>query len=103
MREFSKIAKKEKGSLKPRLIPAILVYLIIALGINLFVIPFSKTILDSLIYGALFGFILYGVYDLTNLSILKNYSTKLTIVDILWGTFLLGTVSFLIKLISTIL
>lgn len=98
-KELSIIAKKEKGKLKPNLIPGLIVYLIIALGITFFVLPISKTILESLIYGALFGLILYGVYDLTNLSIIKNYSLKLTIIDIIWGIFLCGITSFLTRII----
>jgi len=98
-KEFFKIGRKERGKLKPRLIPGLIVYLILALGISLFVIPISDTLLKSLIYGGLFGLIIYGIYDLTNLSVLENYSKKLTIIDIIWGIFLLGIVSFLTRLI----
>jgi uncharacterized membrane protein len=98
-KELSNIAKKEKGKLKINLIPGLIVYLIIALGMNLFVIPIFKTILESLIYGALFGLVLYGVYDLKNLSIIKNYSLKLTVIDIIWGIFLCSITSLLIKII----
>jgi len=99
-KEFSKIGRKEKGKLKPKLLPGLIVYLIIALGVSIFAIPISNTPLNSLIYGALFGLIIYGVYDLTNISVLKDYSRKLAIIDIIWGTILLGIVSFLTRIIS---
>lgn len=99
-RELSRIARMEGNKLKPNLIPGLIVYLILALGITLFVFPLSSTLLESLIYGALFGFVIYGVYDLTNFSTLKNFSLKMTIADLMWGTFLLGIVSFLTKIIS---
>ena len=41
-----------------------------------------------LIYGGGFGFIVYGVYNLTTLSILKNHNWQISLVDMLWGTFL---------------
>lgn len=102
-KELSNIAKKERGKLKPNLIVAFIVYLILAFGITIFVIPISRTPLESLKYGALFGLVLYGVYDFTNLSIIKDYSLKLTITDLLWGTFLSGLSSLLIKIISIII
>ena len=98
-KNLSNIARIEKNKLKPNLVPGLIVYLIIALGITLFVIPLSKTTLGSLAYGAIFGLVVYGIYDLTNLSIIKNYSLKLTIVDVIWGTFLCSMVSFLTTII----
>ena len=98
-KELLNIARKEKGKLKPNLISGLIVYLIIAFGITLFVIPISNTILESLIYGALFGLVLYGVYDLTNFSTLKDFSLKMTLVDLTWGTFLCGITSLLIRMI----
>jgi uncharacterized membrane protein len=98
-KELSSIARMEKNKLKAKLVPGLIVYLIIALGITLFVSPLSKTIPTSLIYGGLFGLVVYGVYDLTNLSILKNYSMKLTIIDVIWGIILCGLVSFLTLII----
>lgn len=38
--------------------------------------------------GALFGFMCYATYDMTNLATLKDWPIKITIIDILWGTIL---------------
>lgn len=38
--------------------------------------------------GALFGFMCYATYDMTNLATLKDWPIAITIVDILWGTVL---------------
>jgi uncharacterized membrane protein len=43
--------------------------------------------------GALFGFMCYMTYDLTNLATLKNWPIKLVLVDIVWGTFITTLVS----------
>lgn len=39
-------------------------------------------------YGALMGFLMYAMYDLTNLTFLKNYPVSFVMIDIMWGTFL---------------
>ena len=37
--------------------------------------------------GALLGAICYATYDLTNQATLKQWSTTITVADIIWGTF----------------
>ena len=46
--------------------------------------------------GALFGLILYGVYDLTNLAILEKWTRSMTVADIAWGCVLCGSTAVLI-------
>ena len=46
-----------------------------------------------LIFGALFGFITYATYDLTNLATLKDWPLMVTIVDLIWGAVLAASVS----------
>lgn len=43
--------------------------------------------------GALFGLVAYATYDLTNLAVLKNWPVSITIIDMIWGALLTGTVS----------
>ncbi len=38
--------------------------------------------------GALLGAFAYGTYDLTNQATLKVWATRITLIDICWGTFL---------------
>jgi len=54
----------------------------------------------ALFGGALLGLICYATYDLTNLATLKDWPLVVTIVDLAWGTFLGGTVSFLAALLG---
>lgn len=85
--------RDEMGDLmatEPRLFAALAFYLIYALGVCLFVIfpALSKqSCADVLIYGALFGFFCYMTYDLTNLAVIRHFSTKLALIDIVWGSF----------------
>ena len=81
---------------------ALILYILLAIGVTFIVLGniYSTTYFSTLFVGALFGLIVYGVYDLTNLAIIKNWPIKIVIIDILWGTFLLGITSFLTKYFS---
>lgn len=85
----------ELGKLKTNNInylSAILVYVAIALGIVFFVLanPSVKTPIHALVFGAFFGMILYGVYEFTNLALIRSWPLRMVFVDILWGSFLCG-------------
>lgn len=97
-KEFKSHVDIKKDKMKVKKIPAILIYVILSLGISIFVLN-SQLIFMNTIKGALFGFVVYSVYDLTNYSIMKNYSFKLTLLDIAWGTTLCGVVSLIISFI----
>ena len=49
----------------------------------------------ALLVGALFGFMTYATYDLTNLATLEGWPLKITLIDMAWGTFLGASVSSL--------
>ena len=85
----------QKSPLTIRVIPAILVYVLIPVILFLTAVSTSKTLKEAAYKGALTGFLLYAFYDLTNYSILTNYTLEMTIGDISWGTLLctLGAVA----------
>lgn len=74
-----------------QLAPAVAFYLIYAAGLTFLAVR-PGLVLGSLstaiLYGAALGFTAYATYDLTNQSTLRNWSTTLTIADLIWGTFL---------------
>ncbi len=77
-------------------VAAILFYLLFVVGLVVFVIAPSvekDSWVRALSLGALFGFISYATYDLTNLATVKDWPLALTIVDLIWGTVLGSTVS----------
>jgi uncharacterized membrane protein len=79
---------------------AILAWLLIPLGIIFLVDRTSKSIKESAIYGALYGFSLYGVYEFTNYAIIKTWSLSMLFVDIIWGTFICGLTAVFLRYIS---
>lgn len=76
-----------------RLAPAIVFYLLFALGLVIFGVSAgirSGNWTDALLFGALFGFFAYATYDLTNQATLKNWETSLSVIDMAWGTVVSG-------------
>jgi uncharacterized membrane protein len=79
-----------------RLGPAIAFYLLYILGMMVFAVGpalQSGKWQTALVWGALLGFFCYMTYDLTNYATLKTWSLKVTILDMIWGTFLTGSAS----------
>ena len=75
----------------PNWIAAIIFYLLFIVGIIVFVVfpgMEEKNILVSLGKAALFGLVTYATYDLTNLATIKSWPIQITIIDLIWGTFL---------------
>ena len=94
-----KFYKKHIGFImasRPNWYAAVAFYLVFILGATLFVVhpgwknPNSLTKVALL--GALFGFVTYATYDLTNQATLKNWPRIVTMIDLLWGTVLTSAV-----------
>ncbi len=95
IREFGSLVVVENGSIRLNLLAGLIAWGVIVLLIYVFVIRsvYAHSYVSALGYGALMGFLSYAMYDLTNLTFLKNYSLPFTIVDIAWGTFLCALVA----------
>ena len=74
--------------LKVNMVYAAFAYLLMIIGQQVYIKPLIKSKKDVLIYGGLFGLIVFGVYDLTAGAVIKKWDLKLAIIDILWGVFL---------------
>jgi len=96
------VYRDEMGSLmalEPKLLAGLAFYVLYALGACIFVVipALSKQSLShALIYGALFGFFCYMTYDLTNLAVIRDFPTRLALIDIAWGSLVTAGVSGLI-------
>ncbi len=98
--ELGELARRQGSALAPRWGAAVLVYLLIPGGLILFVRPLlgtHATIGQAFGWGAAFGLVLYGVYDLTNLAVLEKWTVRMTLADIAWGFVLCGAISCLIR------
>ena len=76
----------------PNLFAAIAFYLLFPIGLVIFaVVPGeASSMLKVMGMGALFGFFAYATYDLTSLSVIKNWPVGLTFLDLAWGTMVSG-------------
>jgi uncharacterized membrane protein len=73
---------------KPGVAAAVAFYLVYAAGLMVFVLSPTADGASwgrTLLLGALFGFVAYATYDLSNLATLKGWPLKLTLVDLCWG------------------
>jgi uncharacterized membrane protein len=84
--QLQAIGRIVDGSLMPVWPVAVLVYPLLALGIDVFVLPRAQAMQQAGLLGALFGLVVYGVYDLTNYATLAGWPAIVTVVDIAWGT-----------------
>ena len=73
--------------------PALIFYVLYILGIQIFAVQPALAAGRWQVaaqYGALFGFFCYMTYDLTNQATMRVWSTKVTLMDIAWGTVATG-------------
>jgi len=76
------------------LLSAILAWVLIALGVFVFVLPrANKSVEYAFMYGGLYGFVLYGLYGFTNFVTIQNWTLEMLSIDIAWGTVLCAVVS----------
>lgn len=81
---------------------AIIFYVIYIVGVVFFVVSPAVEkgeLVYALYAGALFGLVAYATYDLTNLATMKGFPLKITIIDLIWGTFVTTAVSALTYLV----
>ena len=73
----------------PRMVPVVLFYLIYVAGVVVFGVKRgleADRVSVAAGYSALFGFVAYATYDLTNLATLKQWPVGLSLIDMAWGT-----------------
>jgi len=98
-KQLGSLVRKDGDSMKPNVPFALLAWVALVIGIMVFVLPLSvgKPWWHALIYGALFGFVVYGTYEFTNYSILKSWKPMMVLVDISWGCVVCGVNSVIIQ------
>ena len=98
-KQYQKQILDIQGSkMKTKPIFALMSYILMVIGMNLFVIPNihkGKELEGSLIYGLTFGIVMYGVYDFTAGAVFDKWNTKLALIDIAWGGFVYFISSYL--------
>ena len=83
--QLAPIVRLANGGIAPNWPAAVVVYALLGTGIALFVIPHASTVPLAAARGALFGLVVYGVYDFTNYSTLQQWPLMLALADVAWG------------------
>jgi uncharacterized membrane protein len=87
---------------RPNFVAALAFYLLFAAGLMAFVVlpraPGAWAMAAA--WGALFGFMTYMTYDLTNLATLRDWPLGLSFIDTGWGCFATGLAAAAGKLVA---
>ena len=87
---------------KAKLLAALIFYLLFVLGLQFFVLNPALAAGSwklALFAGMFFGLVTYATYDLTNLATVKDWPVLITVLDLIWGSFVSGMTAFLSFLI----
>ena len=85
---MSKLFKAEMPQLileQPKLVPAVIFYALYPIGIAVFGVLPAQDWVRAAAMSALFGFLAYVTYELTNLATLRGWSAQIALMDIAWG------------------
>jgi uncharacterized membrane protein len=73
------------------MVAVVICYIFMIFGINYFIIQKKASLLDAF----LFGIVIYGVYDATSYALFSKWSSKIAIIDTIWGGILMMTTAYL--------
>jgi uncharacterized membrane protein len=89
---YNKQVRLIQGSdLTIKLVPTLLVYISLLVGLYYFILVPKRPVMDAV----LLGFVIYAVFELTNLAIFDKWSVQAVILDSSWGAILFGLTTFI--------
>jgi uncharacterized membrane protein len=98
--QLAPIVRLGDGGIAPNWLAAFVVYVLLGTGIALFVVPRVSTASSAAALGALFGLVVYGVYDFTNYSTLRQWPFALTLVDTAWGALASAAAAVAVRIVA---
>ncbi len=87
------VAKIQRTALEFKLVGAVVVYILLAVGLYVFIVEPGKPLWQA----ALLGLVIYGVYDFTNYAIFKKYDLMVALMDMIWGSVLFTATTFVVR------
>ena len=97
---FNMQIKKIQGTeIQMHMVASLITYILLIVGLNYFIIKNKKSVQEA----ALLGFIIYGVYEFTNLALFKNWLILTAIIDTTWGTILFALTTLIVYKIKKLL
>jgi uncharacterized membrane protein len=90
---IDQIVAVQGSPLQLNLVGAILCYILLVGGLYYFIIKDKRSILDAF----LLGIVVYGVYETTNMAIIKKWKYQTVITDIVWGGILFASTTYIFE------
>jgi uncharacterized membrane protein len=98
MKDWQSLLLRVQGEkMEVRALSAVGAYILMVLAWVYFVYkPYTvhKNIWNAVKTGAMLGFVIYGIFELTNFAIIKKWDLKFVVMDTLWGASLYALVSY---------
>jgi uncharacterized membrane protein len=88
---INQIIQVQGAPIKVDYFSVILCYILLIYGLYYFIIKNNKSAYDAF----LLGIIVYGVYETTTKSLLKDWNYNTLIIDTLWGGVLFGLTTYI--------
>ena len=73
----------------------VLVYCVMVFGVWWFALKDHQSVSAIALNAAILGFVSYGVFDLTNGAIIKQWPWQMVVVDMIWGTVMFASTAVL--------
>ena len=71
-------------------------YVFLVFGLYYFIIREERSIIDAM----LLGWVIYAVYEFTNMAIIDSWTWKTVAIDGIWGGIVFGLTTYLVNLVS---
>ena len=94
----NQVALVQRVILQVNTFGAIMCYFLLIFGLNYFIISKNRSMTEAFI----FGIVIYGVFDTTNVALFKKWDPYLAMMDTLWGGTLMATTTYLTYMISNL-
>ncbi|NLV41690.1 MAG: DUF2177 family protein [Candidatus Hydrogenedentes bacterium] len=92
------------GAVRTNIPAALATWALLSAGLVVFVLPRAgQSLPAALLFGSLFGLLVYGVYDATNMAVLRGWPLSVAVVDVCWGTLLCGGCAAALHALSRLL
>ena len=89
---YNKQVRLIQGSdIKIKIIPKLMIYAILIFGLYYFILKEKRPVSDAI----LLGFVIYSVFELTNIAIFDNWNISSVLLDTTWGAVLFGLTTFI--------
>lgn len=79
------------SSMVIRMVPALLVYISATLGLYYFILNPRRPIKDAFIL----GFVIYSIFELTNMAIFDKWWIQTVLLDSIWGAILFSLTTYI--------